>query len=261
MTYPYVSDAAALRIADKRISEAIAQPDRAQLSDLEADLDDTVSWLGDTPELDTELLRAARHEIEQTARDEADRLDLDQIEGKAACVLYGALSEAGAPVEALAEAGFWRYVTLVHLWNFCVLRQPSAFAASDEARQSHKQYIDGELSHLCVPSRMFLRVKALGGLENAMRDEAAWAVRGGTDFWRSHILRVKAGEHPPIVRAMVKRQSAQETRLRTGPLREFAKELNRTLTNIVPSLLDDDDADRLVGRLWERQLLDNATGS
>ena len=249
-----MSDAAALRIADQRITEAAAQPDRARLHDLEADLDDTVSWLGDAPELDVDRLRHAQLRIEQMAEDEAGQLDLDQIEGKAACVLYEALVEAGTPTEALSEAGFWRYVSLVHMWNFCVFRQPSAFKATPEPRESHKQYIDGEISYLCVPSRMYLRVTALGGRDHAQRDGLAWAVRGGTDFWRSHIHRVRVGEHPAIVRAMVRRQSAEETRLSTLPLRTFAKELNRTLTNLVPSLLDDEDADRFVRELWERRL-------
>lgn len=254
MTYPYMSDAAALRIADKRITEAAAQPDRVTLHDLEADLDDTVAWLGEAPEVDVEKLRHARMRIEQIVQEDAGQLDIDQIEGKAACVLYRSLSEADTPTEALSEAGFWRYLSVVHLWNFCVSRQPSAFMATPEPRESHKQYIDGELSYLCVPSRMYLRVKALGGLEFAERDGLAWAVRGGTDFWRSHIHRVRVGEHSAIVRAMVRRQSDEKTRLLTLPLRTFAKELNRTLTNLVPSLLNDDEADRLVRELWERQL-------
>ena len=254
MTYPYLADAATLRIADKRISEANSQPGRVKLDDLEADLEDTVSWLGEPPDLDVAALRDAQRQIERIANDEAGRLDPDQIEGRAACVLYAALSTAGTPVEALSEAGFWRYVSIVHLWNFCVSRQPSAFEATSEPRESHKQYIDGELAYLCVPSRMYLRVKALGGLEFAEQDGLAWAVRGGTDFWRSHIHRVRVGEHPAIVRAMVRRQSDEGTRLSTLPLRTLAKELNRTLTNLVPSLLDDDEADRLIRELWDRQL-------
>ena len=261
MTYPYLTDAATLRIAEKRIGEANSQPDRLKLDDLEADLEDTVSWLGEPPDLNVSALRDAQRQIEQITHDEAGRLDLDQIEGIAACVLHSALDEAGTPVEALSEAGFWRYVSLVHLWNFCVFRQPSAFEATPEPGESHKQYIDGELSYLCVPSRMYLRVKALGGIEYAEQDGLAWAVRGGTDFWRSHIHRVRVGEHPAIVRAMVRRQSDEITRLSTLPLRTLAKELNRTLTNLVPSLFDDEAADRLVAELWERQLNNTTTES
>lgn len=64
------------------------------------------------------------------------------------------------------------------------------------------------------------------------------------------------------MRAVVRRQADPQTRLLTDPLRAFAKELNRTLTNLVPALLDDDAADRLVGELWQRQLVPvrNSTG-
>ena len=64
---------------------------------------------------------------------------------------------------------------------------------------------------------------------------------------------MKAGEHPPLVRAVVRRQANAATRLLTDPLRAFAKELRRTLTNLVPALLTDEAADELVGALWERQ--------
>lgn len=90
---------------------------------------------------------------------------------------------------------------------------------------------------------------ALGGSEHA---DLASAVPGGTDLWRSHILRVRIGEHPPLVRAIVRRQSDQGKRLTTNPLREFAKELTRTLTNLVPALLDDGEADDLVAEIWNR---------
>ena len=173
------------------------------------------------------------------------------MEGKAACVLYEAIETCGMDITALDDPGFWCYLSLAHLWNFIVWREETAFSDDGIAMQRYRPYMDGRLSHECVPSRMYLRVKALGGLEH---QDLAWAVRGGTDMWRSHILRVKSGEHPQVVRAVVRRQAKKESRLFTKHLREFAKELTRSFVNIVPALLDDDAADALVGDLWDRQL-------
>ena len=263
MKFPMISRSAALRIAAERITSSIQVDangtDPARIDDLSEGLGSTVSWWGEEPELDTVVLEKARREIEALIDGHyPERLDPDQVEGRAACVLYRALEHAGQEAAVLDDPGFWRYVGLAHTWNFAVWREPSAFSPREsadgtrEAKESFRPYVDAHIAPMCVPLRMYLRVSALGGLQH---EPLASAVRGGTDFWRSHILRVKAGEHPPIVRAMVRRQADHETRLATDRLRRFAKDLNRTLTNLVPVLLDDNDADALVGELWQRSSL------
>ena len=258
MKYPMISRSATLRIAEARIV-ARTGADHPWMEDLGSDLADVTKWWGEGADLDITPLEDAHCQIRPLVdRPDAGALDRDQIEGKAACVLYRALGDTGTNPAALDDPGFWRYVCLAHLWNFAAWRESRAFAgwrsaeSSAEAPTRFKPYVDGHMPHECVPVRMFLRVKALGGLQH---ESLAWAVRGGTDFWRSHILRVKVGEYPSIVRAMVRRQADEETRLRTDDVRQFAKDLNRTLTNLVPLLLDDAGAADLVGELWERQLV------
>lgn len=248
---------AALRIAQARIA-ASSQPGHLRIHDLSSDLADVVKLWGEGDDLDVSPLEDAQVQIEELLDSgEMQGLDSDQIEGKAACVLFRAITDADTAPAALDDPGFWRYVCLAHIWNFAAWRQPTAFAGrgsaegAPEAPASLKSYVDGNRPHECVPVRMFLRVRALGGLEHA---DLAWAVREGTDFWRSHILRVKVGEHPPIVRAMVRRQANDETRLLTDDLRELAKDLHRTLTNVVPALLNEDAAEDLVEELWESRL-------
>lgn len=257
MKHPMIVRSAALRIAQARIIDS-TRPDHSRVYDLSSDLAEVVNLWGEGDDLDITPLEVAQSQIEELLdRDDMQDLDADQIEGKAACALFGAMTDSGADPAALDDPGFWRYVCLAHVWNFAVWRQPTAFAGSRSTEGSPgtptslKSYIDGNRPHECVPVRMFLRVRALGGLEHA---ELASAVRDGTDFWRSHILRVKVGEHPPIVRAMVRRQANDETRLLTDDLRELAKDLNRTLTNVVPALLDEDSAEDLVGELWDGRL-------
>lgn len=259
MKHPMIVRSAALRIAEDRIVAGLSSVASGMIDDLSHDLADAVRWWGEDPRVEVSPLEEAQHKVEEllTSGSAAD-LDRDQIEGKAACLLYRALEDAGVETPALDDPGFWRYVCLAHFWNFVTWREPRAFTArrsdegSQEAGENFKKYVDGHNSRECVPTRMYLRIEALGGLEHA---HLAWAVRGGTDLWRSHILRVKAGEHPSLVRAVVRRQADTSMRLMTDDLRAFAKELNRTLTNLVPALLDDDAADQLVGELWERQLM------
>ena len=257
MKHPMIVRSAALRLAQAR-TVASAQPNHRWIHDLSSDLADVVKLWGEGDDLDVTPLEDAQVQIEGLLdSEETQGSDPDQLEGKAACVLFRALTDAGADAAALDDPGFWRYVCLAHIWNFAAWRQPAAFAGKRSAEgmpetpASLKSYVDGNRPHECVPVRMYLRVKALGGLEHA---DLASAVSDGTDFWRSHILRVKVGEHPPIVRAMVRRQANDGTRLLTDDLRELAKDLNRTLTNVVPALLDDDAAEDLVGDLWENRL-------
>ena len=248
MKYPIVTYQTMLEIGRSRVAR------NEWISDLEADLVGAVKWYGDGPEIDTEPLEECRWKIERLFSSDShilddQKLDPDQIEGKAAVELWDAVSEAEVSVAALDDPMFWSWVSLASLWNFMVWRERRAFTPADGSADAWNQYVDGRKSSDSVATRMYLRIAALGGSDFA---ELAWAVSGGTDFWRSHILRVRVGEHPPLVRAIVRLQSDRGTRLLTDPLREFAKDLNRTLTNLVPSLLSDEEAEDLIRELWNR---------
>ena len=225
------------------------------LDDLELDLGNAVKWYGEGSEIDTELLEDIGWSVERLINgqgaDQTSELDLDQTEGKAAVELFAAIEDAEVPVAALDDPMFWSWISLASLWNFIVWRQPKAFAKTDGSADAWNQYVDGRLSYECVASRMHLRMLALGGSDHA---DLASAVPGGTDLWRSHILRVRVGEHPPLVRAIIRLQAEPTTRLPTNPLREFAKELNRSLTNFVSALLDDEEADALIREIWDRHV-------
>ena len=257
MKYPSILVNDTVRIARARIIARVDHDSSDRLEDLTADLTDAVRWWGEGPELDVDPLSEARHKIEVLARDDMSRSLRDSVEGEAACHLYQALEQLNVETPALDEPGFWAYISLVHAWNFIVWREPNAFTArrrldgAVDTGEKFKTYIDGRKTTECVPARMYLRIRCLGGLEHA---SLASSVREGTDFWRSHILRIKAGEHPSFVRAIVRRQADDRTRLNTTELRGFAKDLTRTLTNLVPPLLSDEEADDLVHELWNRYL-------
>ena len=244
------------QVARQRVRDRSDSDDRS-IDDLDSDTRPACKEVGEGQAVDMTALEAARATIEGLLPSDGTRHDVDRTEGRASVVLYRAVSDSGADVTALDDPGFWRYVSLAHLWNFAVWREP-AFrpkqVSLDEPgppKGTYEQYVDGRNFFNCVATRMYLRVKCLGGLDHG---DLAWAVTKGTDFWRSHILRVKAGEHPAFVRAIVRRQADPATRLDTKPLREFAKQLNRSLVNVVPAMLNEDAADAMVEQLWARQL-------
>jgi len=75
----------------------------------------------------------------------------------------------------------------------------------------------------------------------------AWAIPKGSDFWRSHILRVKTGSAPTVARAFANRQVV--SRLETDSLRELASRLNRTWSNVVLHLYSEAEATKLLDEL------------
>lgn len=268
MSYLTLSLGEALEVSESRIARLRRGLDDAGkptgplvIDSLNEDMNNRGHFSGEGHEFSDRLLESARHEIEDLIGSHPADLSgarKDVVEGKASLVLHRAISDVGADFVMLDDPGFWRYVAIAHLWNFAVWREygtlfPKPKASGEPAGSPARKfavYIDGRRFHECVPSRMWLRVKVLGGQEL----DLAFKAEDSTDFWRSHILRVKAGEHPGIVRAMARRQAEESTRLETTPLREFAKQLNRTLQNLVPAMLDDEAADLLVEELWERQL-------
>lgn len=164
--------------------------------------------------------------------------DRDRLEGKAAVILYNSLHNINAAV--LDDSGFWRYLSLKHFWHFIAWREEGAFK-----RDNFLKYVDGENYSEGVLNRMFLRVCALGG---SRYGHLAWMLPHATDFWRSHILRVRTGTAPPVTRALVRKYG--EERLNTEELREFAKRLNRLWTNVLLNTYSDHEARDLIDELW-----------
>jgi hypothetical protein len=200
---------------------------------------------GSGPELDLEELGAVAARIEQdrkvfAASSEAG--DRDLFEGRASGFLHDALRDV--PVQILDDPGFWRYIALEYFWPLTYWREQQTFDAGDPGKYS--QYVDGRRTTECVVSRMYLRAQAV-------YDDGDYALAAsipkGTDFWRSHVLRVSVGA-VPVVAIEFACQQAQD-RMPTSELRPYARRLNRMATNVVLPLLDASDARALLGGLRE----------
>lgn len=188
------------------------------------------------------------NQLNQTKRSSGG--DPDQVEGRFAVELHAALT--GADSEVLDDEGFWRYLALRYFWEVVQWREPKAF---DRGPETALKYVDARKPTDCVLTRMYLRAQAVGlnvdtpggnGDGDGNRD-AAHVLAKATDFWRSHVLRVRTGTAPALVRAFVGMQ--QEDRLATAPLRELAKALTRTWTNVVLNTYDEQEARALLEEL------------
>ena len=198
--------------------------------------DDVVDW--------GEIRAAAEWMKQQT--ETAGSKDRDRTEGRLAIRLHQALSHVDPSV--LDDAGFWRYLALRHFWDVIQWREPKAFKGLDSSEKAIK-YVDAIKPTESVLTRMYLRAVAIGmnEAEPGDEDQLAYALSTATDFWRSHVIRVRTGTAPPLVRAFVRRQ--ERDRMSTEPLREFAKAINRTWTNVELNEYDETEAARLLEEL------------
>jgi len=234
MRYPVLSRAVAAEVVQELIRGE--QPE----------LDAFVTWEGSGPKLNSEPFAdtaASLREALKTFEMSDAKADADMFEGQASPAIHEML--AGLPLAIIDDPGFWRYLSLVHFWWLAQWRHPSAFESNDPAL--YLRYVDGVLTTECVLSRMYLRAQ-IAEIDGDY--SLTTAVAQGSDFWRSHILRVSTGASPPLSRALLREQS--ERRMPTDQARALARDLNRISSNIVLSIYDEEDAAALLTELREQ---------
>ena len=188
MRYPVLSRAVAAELAQNLIRGE--QPE----------LDAFVTWEGSGPKLNIEPFAdtaASLRDALKTFEMSDAKADADMFEGQASPAIHEML--AGLPLAIIDDPGFWRYLSLVHFWWLAQWRHPSAFESNDPAL--YLRYVDGVLTTECVLSRMYLRAQ-IAEIDGDY--SLTTAVAQGSDFWRSHILRVSTGASPPLSRALLR---------------------------------------------------------
>lgn len=216
MRYPVLSDDSARELAVDFLDRENprAAEDRAS-SEGTGDLVDLAPIDEVVPEM-KELLRQYVQE----------GLDHDQIEGLLCGPLHAALEECTLPREAMVDPGFWRYLGCAKFWWLVEWRQSRTFETRDLGR--YYRYLDGEKPRISVLRRMHYRARV------CVRDgdyHLAHAAHQATDFWQSHVYGVNTGYSPEVVRALAELYST--SRLSRDPLREVAKLITRTNSNVV----------------------------
>ncbi len=212
-------------------------------------------WIGTGADIRLDRIRQASLEVGRLLDHKRESPDRDRVEGEAAQILFNALRPGGgepavASITVLDDPGFWRYLSIAHFWKFVMWRQPEAFKSD-----SYIKYIDGESSTECVLTRMYLRAAATGG---GTQVRLCSLLSKTTDFWRSHILRVRTATASGLVQALVTQQS--ERRLATRDLRELAKAVNKTWTNVDLRVYNVHEAAQLLDELRLALKLDEDEG-
>jgi hypothetical protein len=154
--------------------------------------------------------------------------DKDKLEGEICGLVYRALEHV--PIEILDDPGFWRFIGIRYFWGFTLWRESSALAKNNIAT-----YFSAKSSSESIPLRLYLRAQAMRDSDGQF--PLAEAVSEGTDFWRSHIIRVRTGRARALAQAFAKLQGSD--RMMTDELRQFARRLNRQWANVI--MLDYDD--------------------
>jgi hypothetical protein len=198
------------------------------------DLSHLAKWVGGGDEIDLSgvesCIDAIRHELDVRRAGDGGGLDDDQFEGAMAARLHRQL--LGIDQAVLDDPGFWAYLATGPLWFFTRWREEP----EKRKTETYRVYVDGRKNDACVPLRMFLRAQAVrDGGDYGLVDD----MERGTDFWRSHVLRVKTGSKPELARAVVQEQVTN--RMTVNPVREYAKRINRRWSNQVIHLLDEAD--------------------
>lgn len=227
MRYPVLSDAKCRELADQFLSGE------------RPSVDAYVLWttVGDETEVDLAPFEQLTKRVSKGASEWTDR-DRDRYEGKVSVDLYQTLH--GLPAEVLDDRGFWRFLALKYFWDFIAWREEAPFSSGN-----HLKYVNAAAPTESVLTRMYMRAQSLGGGDHG---DLASAIPRSTDFWRSHVLRVRTGTSPALTRAFATYQ--RERRASSPVLRETARNLNRLWTNVVLHVYDDDEADSIVSDMW-----------
>lgn len=197
-------------------------------------------WTGQGEAIDLFLIEDLASRMSNIASDIDSDVDRDQIEGDLSEDLFEVLCDL--PIQVLDDPGFWRYLSIRYFWDFIAWREERPFA-----KGNFSKYINGRSNTEAVLNRMYLRAKAVG----PDHLELAGQLKASADFWRSHVIRVSTGSAPALTRSFVRMQ--RDDRLMTSTLREFAKAINRTWSNIQLHLYSEENADMLLQELRDQQ--------
>lgn len=252
MKYPSLAETAANELAKKAL-EAEERPPAD-------DVDDAASWNGSGERLDLSFLDSdaaawmnlvGEYESGKKKRKKDGPSSRDAVEGQVARHLHQRLSDAGLTTLALDDPGFWRFLSLRYFWDFVVWRESKTFKRHNDTEAKnpllYQKYINGRQPAECVLTRMYLRGRVAAEAGDPLLTDA---VKDGTDFWRSHILRVQTGSAPRLTRAFVETQR-DDPMPTDSALRPFARRLNRMWTNVVLHTYDDGACAALVAELRE----------
>lgn len=159
--------------------------------------------------------------------------------------LCGRFHEAisGTPYEILDDPRFWNYLSVRYFSEFIVWREYKALAKGNLST-----YFSASIGVESVPKRLYLRANVV--VEATGLYDLAAKIPAATDFWRSHILRVRTGQARILAGAVAAMHLSN--RMPTELLRRFAPFVNRMWSNVILSEYDKSESNKLLKELRQR---------
>ena len=227
MRYPTLSTKDALAFA-AQVTKDTKTANSVAAAAFCAEYAGSLSTIGSTDPKSIDLSRIEKvaAEAERIARSPemaaATARELERVESELCGSVHAALCTH--PIEVLDDQRFWRYLAVRYFGEFIVWRESKALANGNISK-----YFVASSGVESLPLRLYLRGQAV--ISSNGTYELASAVPAGTDFWRSHILRVRTGRSVNLTRSFAEIQS--KDRLATTSLRQLARLINRMWANVV----------------------------
>lgn len=211
---------------------------RARFAVTPGDLDGRLVNLDAIDKLSQEISKFLAKPTSESASDAAK----EHYEGEISGLVHAALEPL--PYELLDDKGFWQYLAIRYFCELILWRQ-----ATVKEEGPLENYLIARRQD-SMPLRMYLRARAIHEATGSYA--LTTALPKSSDFWKSHILRVRTGRARGLVESFVVMQ--RDHRLPTGQVRRLAKLFNRMWSNVVLFEYDRASADVLVNELRDRVL-------
>jgi hypothetical protein len=193
---------------------------------------------GGDREIDLSALESVARDLNSKIATAPDDEDRDRVEGWISGRVFDALKQV--PMDILDDEKFWTYLAARYFWRFICWREESALVSGNI-----ETYFKGSKGADSIPLRLYLRSQAVVRADGGHDLEDA--VSKGTDFWRSHVLRVRVGRARRLARTLVTTQ--RDDRMSTPVLRQVARRINRLWANLVLYEYDEAAASRLLSEI------------
>jgi len=210
--------------------EARANHPRSPGSDSDAQLDLT--------KLD-DLAKAISAHLSNPSVQDATRAQREAYESELCGKLHETLSHA--PYEILDDSRFWNYLSVRYFSELIVWREYKALAEGNI-----ETYFAASVES--IPLRLYLRANVV--VESTGVYDLAAQIPEATDFWRSHVLRVRTGRARILAGAVAAMHLSN--RMPTELLRRFAPFVNRMWSNVILSEYDKSESTKLLKELRQR---------
>jgi hypothetical protein len=215
--------------------------------------EDATSWaepLLNLPEVDQGNLHALKENLEELIQEYPETIrqrseHAQKFDGEANILIHQSLS---LPPQLPAADDFWRGLAVLYLNRIVDWRHGQGGGAKEANFGAGSPWDN-------LPRRLWMRAEIV--MDTDRRDPYELARRGGGDFWRSHIIRIRYGSCRSVARAFVDLAYPYPGRPRKSvwtrdELREMPKRLRRLQATVALELLDESAARTLISGELEK---------